>query len=69
MIFSRGAGRLLRRRVIVAAVVVTATAEVPTTDLRRGIFDGDADTDGNGAVAAFAIEERLRFGGISRGVG
>ena len=75
VILSLGAGRLLRRRVVpivvfVSAVVVVVT-EVPTTDFRRGIFEGEGGAigiTGNCAVTAAAfIEDLLRFGGIVSG--
>lgn len=75
VILSRGAGKLLRLRVVVVDVVgmESLTVAAPTPDFRRGIFEGEAlaaataTVVGNGAVTGF-IDDRRRFGGIAKNV-
>jgi hypothetical protein len=56
-------GRLLRRRVVCCEDDGGTEADIPTTDFRRGIFDGDGGRRGRGAVVGLT-EELRRLGGI-----
>ena len=56
-------GRLLRRRAVCCEDDGGTEADVPTTDFRRGILEGDGDRRGRGAVVGL-IEELRRLGGI-----
>jgi hypothetical protein len=56
-------GRLLRWRVVCCEDDGGTKADVPTTDFRRGILEGDGGKGGRGAAVGLT-EELRRFGGI-----
>lgn len=56
-------GRLLLRRAGCCEDADGTVVDIPTTDFRRGILDGDGGWVGRGAVTALTDEPR-RFGGI-----